>query len=124
MFISKRKWDLLVAELSMTQTRIFSLEEELDKLRTNGMATIVNKLQKEVLTDKKESEDTPLFAYPPAATIAALLDIQPDEEPTLKGKVEAICEFLGLDFNITEKKVEKSKVVATKKKVNKKKGRR
>lgn len=100
--------------------RVLVLERDNKALKTNGVTTAVKELNTEVKEDRKETEyDNPFYGIR-----LYNYEIPKQYKPTLKGKVDAIVEHLGIEFNITEEKVEDSKVVAKKKKVTKKKGRR
>lgn len=87
----------------------------------NGVATAINKLNKEVFKTRKDEEATSNFVldffrgFDGTAT-------RP-QEATLAGKVDAIIEHLGLDVSVKAEEVTPAKVVA-KKVVTKKKGRR
>lgn len=87
-----------------------SMDDKFRKLNTNGVVTEINKLKDEVFEDKRESVMSYLFSniYGPN-----------NYKPTLKSKVDAIIQYLGIDVSVNEKVEE---VVA--KKVTKKKGRK
>ena len=105
--------------------------ENFRALENNGVATAINSLNDQVLKDRVKVDEGDLFGhFPIFGRYASLFggyagntEESAQFEPTLKGKVDAIVEHLGLDFNITETKTQPSKVVA-KKVQTKKKGRR
>lgn len=92
-------------------------EEQFDKLQSNGVATAINRLNKEVF--KAEKEDTGNIL---SWSLYRELGIEAPKSPTLAGKVDAIVEHLGLDLKVKPEEVTPSKVIAKKKTVSKKKG--
>lgn len=114
-----------VEELKKHATVLFTeYERKFAELESNGVATAINKLNEEVFKDRKETEMSDLFGHFGHVGIFTRNSSAPEKqyEPTLSGKIDAVIEHLGLDLNITEKKVTPSKVVA--KKVTKKKSRK
>lgn len=101
-----------------TSNLIMEHDEQLLALKTNGVATAINKINKELFQDSKEKKPFYDFYYKSTA-------YENQEEPTIAGKVEAIIAYLGLDFEVKpekviSKKVEVKKVVKKVKKVSKK----
>jgi len=100
------------------------VERRFSELDTNGVATAINKLNKEIFGAQKEQEQkegylmTSLMRHLSGGEYAA------PAEATLAGKVDAIIEHLGIDVTIKPQEVIKAKVVAKKKAPAKKKGRR
>jgi hypothetical protein len=87
-----------------------SIDDKFYKLNTNGVVTEIKKLKDEVFKDKRES----IMSY-----VFSNIYGTKDYKPTLKSKVDAIIQYLGIDVSVNEKVEE---VVA--KKVTKKKGRK
>lgn len=87
------------------------VDEKFEELETNGVATAINKLNKEVFENRKGSA---------SHIIWAMSGLELGEEATLAGKVNAIIDHLGIDVSV--KPSEKAKVVASK--VTKKKGKK
>lgn len=115
-----RKLEKSHAELVRhTSVLITDHDEQLQSLKVNGVATAINRLQREVLTDKQEEQSNGL-----TRAFLAAAGAQPELEPTLKGKVDAIIAHLGLDIHVQPEEVTKAKVVAKKVAAPKKKGRR
>lgn len=102
-----------------TSVLITDHDEQLANLKVNGVATAINRLQREVLTDKQE-EQTNGFTR----AMMAGMGVEPQLEPTLKGKVDAIVAHLGLDIQVQPEEVIKAKIVTKKVATPKKKGRR
>ena len=105
----------VVRDIKLLKTQFAGLDEfrqEMrafrDSLETNGVASAINKLNKEVFVDKPAPDNfyhKLMFAF------------GGEKEPTLAEKVEAIIEHLGIDVHV--KPAEKAKVVASKKNVKK-----
>lgn len=113
----------VVRDIRKLQKEVPELQEQLDNLHTNGLATAINALNDEVFkTEKKESDKmlTAMFRYHGYVYGSTAITSQ----PTLAGKVDAIIEHLGLDVSVKPKEVTESKVVAKKVKKVTKKGRR
>ena len=113
----------VVRDIRDLQKRVAFLEDENQKLKTNGVATAINKLNEEVFKTRKEKTTN---AFSVANYIKLYMtggSVQPKEEATLAGKVDAIIEHLGLDVTVKPEDVSEAKVVA-KRKVTKKKGKK
>lgn len=96
-------------QLNILAERITSLEDRLDKLDTNGVATSINKLNQEVF--KKVKETNRMFDF-----ASCYLTGEPmPKEVTLAAKVDAIVEHLGLKFNVEAEKVSVKKIKKGKK---------
>lgn len=95
------------------------VSSEFNNLGRNGVATAINRLQREVLTDKQEEQSSGM-----TRAFMAALGTEPHLEPTLKGKVDAIVAHLGLDIQVQPEEVIKAKIVTKKVAAPKKKGRR
>lgn len=98
-----------------TVNLIMEHDRQLADLGRIGVATAINKLDKEVFNNKKSSK----FSF-----IEMLAGVEPSNDVTLAGKVDAIIEHLGLDISVTRREVVEPKVEVKKKPVAKKKGRR
>lgn len=100
-----------------TSTMVLKHEEQLDEMETNGIATEINKLNKEVFTDKKESR------YNIIGNLMAHISGDKHtetKEVTLAGKVDAIIKHLGIDVEVKPREVKESEVVVKKLKKGKK----
>lgn len=96
-------------QLNILAERITSLEDRLDKLNTNGVATSINKLNQEVFKKVKETNSRFGFWY-------NYFGGEPlPKEVTLAAKVDAIVEHLGLKFNVEAEKVSVKKIKKEKK---------
>ena len=95
-----------------------SVDARFAELGTNGVATQINNLTREVFKDKKE-ESSPI-----TRVMYAMAGAEAPASVTLAGKVEAIIEHLGLDISVKPQEVTPAKVEVKKKPVTKKKGRR
>ena len=74
--------------------RVRNLESEMDKLATNGVATAINKLNREVFEKVKETNSK--FGF-----WSSYFSGEPlPKEPTLAAKVDAIVEYLGLKLGV------------------------
>lgn len=107
-----------------TVTLVAHHDEQLQSMQTNGVATAINKLNKEVFDTKKDAKSTGLDAR---SLIAMLSGAEVPQDATLAGKVDAIIAHLGLEVTVEPEKktVVPAKAVATKVKAPaKKKGRR
>ena len=105
-------------ELKALQDDYYRFRQELD---SNGVATAINKLRTEVFGKRKAKKNNDFATM--MMSIYSGEVVQPEEEATLAGKVDAIIEHLGLDVTVKPEEVSEAKVVA-KRKVTKKKGRR
>ncbi len=115
-----RKLEKSHAELvKHTSVLITDHDEQLANLKVNGVATAINRLQREVLTDKQEEQSNGF-----TRAFMAGMGVAPQLEPTLKGKVDAIVAHLGLDIQVQPEEVIKAKIVTKKVATPKKKGRR
>lgn len=100
------------AEMERHHKRIIELEAENEKLKTNEVVTVINKLSKEVFKDTKEGDSSGINLV-----ASKTMGWDTTKEPTLKSKVDAIIDHLKLDVSV-ETKEEK---VKAKKKVTKRK---
>lgn len=102
--------------------------EKFKELHTNGVATAINKLNAEVFKDRKAKRfSNEEGGYDLVGLMMSHFGANKGEAPqeaTLLGKVDAIVEHLGLDLDVQPEEVKKAKVVAKRKPVTKKKGRR
>lgn len=91
MLFKKRKSK---AELTLLAARVAALEDKLYELDTNGVATAINKLNKEVFEKVKETNSK--FGF-----WCSYFSGEPlSKEPTLAAKVDAIVEYLGLKLDV------------------------
>lgn len=105
----------VIRDLRRLEKRVDELEAENESLKTNGVATAINKLNEEVF---KESKDKPTGIF--SATMLSAYGLERDQEPTLAGKVDAIIAHLGLNVEVQPKQVVPAKTVAKKTKKGKK----
>ena len=100
--------------------RVTRVEERLDALDTNGVATAINKLNKEVFGETKSTGSGM------ERVMASIAGLDLGVEPTLAAKVDAIIEHLGIEVTATPEKVVRTpaKVAAKKVKKTVKKGRK
>ena len=110
---SRAKHEAVVAQEAALECAKLT-DEKFDGLNHNGVATAINKLNAEVLSDRKKADITHL---------QYLMGLEA-YEPTLAGKVDAIVKHLGLEFNITEESKTPSEVVSKKKAPAKKKDKK
>lgn len=96
-------------DIFILRERVDRVEKELDKIRTNGVATSINKLNQEVF--KKVKETNRMFDF---ASYYLTGEPMP-KEVTLAAKVDAIVEHLGLKFNVEAEKVSVKKIKKGKK---------
>lgn len=128
--------DQLWVELCGLRERTSSLIAEHDRqlraLKTNGVATAINKLNAEVFKKSKEKKIEDGWSMSRLLMQYSGGDYKTESEATLAGKVDAIIAHLGLDVEVQPEQVKKSQVVARKltsdktsaKKVTKKKGKK
>ena len=103
----KRKTEL---DIEALERRIKKVENELDKLATNGVATAINKLNQEVFKKVKETDSAFKWAS------CYLTGEQAPKEATLAAKVDAIIEHLGIEVSVDpERVVQRSARVSVKK---------
>lgn len=95
------------------------IDAQFAELGTNGVATQINNLTREVFYGRKEEDSSPVVR-----AMYAAAGVEPIEAVTLAGKVEAIVNHLGLDITVKPQEVIEAKVEVKKKPVAKKKGRR
>lgn len=122
--------DLRKAEKEIKQLRVIIenvdqfVVTKFNELHTNGVATAINKLNKEVFETKKDRKSNRWDV----GLLSAILKKEPmPQDATLAGKVDAIIAHLGLEVTVEPEKktVVPAKAVATKVKAPaKKKGRR
>jgi len=96
-----------------------SVDARFQELGTNGMATQVNNLTKEVFYARKDAKASSV-----ERVMYAMAGVDLGEEPTLAGKVDAIMTHLGLDVTVKPQQVIEAKLEVKKTAPAKKKGRR
>lgn len=96
--------------------RVRNLESEMDELATNGVATAINKLNKEVFEKTKPTGDRYRMI------MGHLFSEEVPQEATLSAKVDAIIDHLGLEISVKPERVETSPAEVLAKKT--KKGRK
>lgn len=110
--LRKRVEDMHLYQQNMART--------IANLETNGVATAINNLNKEVFGETKNtgSEIERVMAH--------MAGFDMGQEPTLSAKVDAIIEHLGLEVTVTPEKVTRTpaKITAKKAKKTTKKGRK
>lgn len=116
----------VVRDIRDLQKRVAFLEDENQKLKTNGVATAINKLNNEVFKTRKDAK-VKIYSSPTLAWLSSYYfgDEAPKktEEATLAGKVDAIIAHLGLDVTVKPEEKTEAKVIA-KKVTTKKKGKK
>ena len=90
------------------------LYRKFENLERNGVATAINKLNAEVF-DKKVDDDTSDLRR----LIYKMVDVEPAQKVTLRGKLDAVIEHLGLDISVKPRHVEEAKIVTKKVKTSK-----
>ena len=117
MFLRRRVKEL-ERELKALQDEYHRFRQDIDG---NGVATAINKLRTEVFGKRKATKNNDSHIAFWSAYFGE--KVQPEEEATLAGKVDAIIAHLGLDVTVKPEEKTEAKVVA-KKVTTKKKGRR
>lgn len=87
-------------DIDMLYSRLTSVEHELDKLSTNGIATAINKLNQEVFKKTKPTGDRYKMI------MSSLFKEEFSQEATLSAKVDAIIDHLGLEIKVEPERVE------------------
>lgn len=86
--------------IKILRERIAHVEEELDQIHTNGVATAINKLNQEVLQKTKPTGDRYKMI------MSNLFEEEFPQEATLSAKVDAIIDHLGLEIKVEPERVE------------------
>lgn len=94
-----------------------ALHARFAELEQNGVATAINKLNKEVFGERKNSGSNL------ERVLLHMNGVEQSQEATLAGKVDAIIEHLGIDVTVEPEKTTPAKIV-TKKVKSQKKGKR
>lgn len=97
-------------DIFILRERVDRVEKELDKIQTNGVATAINKLNKEVFEKTKPTGDQYKLIW------GKMWGETIPQEATLSAKVDAIIDHLKLEI-----KVEPERVMQTPAKVSAKK---
>ena len=97
-------------DIFILRERVDRVEKELDKIQTNGVATAINKLNKEVFEKTKPTSDYYKLIW------GKMWGETTPQEATLSAKVDAIIDHLKLEI-----KVEPERVTQTPTKVSAKK---
>lgn len=97
-------------DIFILRERVNRVEKELDKIQTNGVATAINKLNKEVFEKTKPTGDYYKLIW------GKMWEETIPQEATLSAKVDAIIDHLKLEI-----KVEPERVTQTPAKVSAKK---
>ena len=113
----------VVRDIRDLQKRVAFLEDENQKLKTNGVATAIEELNNEVFKTRKEKKDNTRTYLPPYLFYIGSAAPKKTEEATLAGKVDAIIAHLGLDVKVKPEEKTEAKVIA-KKVTTKKKGKK
>ena len=98
-----------------TSIVVRDLYHKFDDLEHNGVATSINRLNAEVFGEKT-SGDTSAFYR----AMYAMPDVEPAQKVTLRGKLDAVIEHLGIDVSVKPREVIESKIVTKKVKTAKK----
>ena len=86
-----------------------------EDLEHNGVATSINKLNAEVFDKKVDGDTSSIYR-----AIYAMTDVEPAQRVTLRGKLDAVIEHLGIDVSVKPREVIESKIVTKKVKTAKK----
>ena len=86
-----------------------------EDLGHNGVATAINKLNAEVFGEKTDGGKSSF-----ERAMYTMADAEPAEKVTLRGKLDAVIQHLGLDISVKPRHVEEAKIVAKKVKTAKK----
>lgn len=103
-------------DIFILRERVAHVEKELDQIQTNGAATAIDKLNREVFQKTKPTGDR----Y--KTIMSNLFKEEFPQEATLSAKVDAIIDYLGLEVNVEPARVETSPAKVKAKKI--KKGRK
>ena len=98
----------VVRDIKRHDTEIEEINARFSELENNGVATAINKLNKEVFNTRKDKERSFLTAW------AHIIGEDVPQEATIAGKVEAIIEHLGIDVTVKPQEVITAKVEARK----------
>lgn len=96
-----------------TAALIMEHDRQLNTISTNGVATSINKLNREVFQDKKDSPNEE-NGFMGLMRMMSGSNTGPDLEATLAGKVDAIIEHLGITVEVKPQETTEAKVVAKK----------
>ena len=92
-----------------TSIAVNALYRKFDDLEHNGVATAINKLNAEVFGEKTDGDTSSIYR-----AIYAMTDVEPAQKVTLRGKLDAVIEHLGIDVSVEPREVIESKIVTKK----------
>lgn len=103
-------------DIFILRKRVDRVEKELDKIQTNGVATAINKLNKEVFEKTKPTGDQYKIIW------GKMWGETIPQEATLSAKVDAIIDYLKLEIKVEPERVTQTPAKISAKKT--KKGRK
>ena len=86
-------------DIFILRERVDRVEKELDKIQTNGVATAINKLNKEVFEKTKPTGDYYKLIW------GKMWGETIPQEATLSAKVDAIIDYLKLEIKVEPERV-------------------
>lgn len=98
-----------------TTIMVQEFHRKFDDLAHNGVATDIRKLNAEVFDKKVDSDTSGILRA--MYTVAGM---EPEQKVTLRGKIDAIIEHLGIDVSVKPREVIESEIVTKKVKKTKK----
>jgi hypothetical protein len=100
-------------DIFILRERVDRVEKELDKIQTNGVATAINKLNKEVFEKTKPTGDYYKLIW------GKMWGETIPQEATLSAKVDAIIDHLKLEIKVEPERVTQTPVKVSAKKTKK-----
>ena len=100
-------------DIFILRERVNRVEKELDKIQTNGVATAINKLNKEVFEKTKPTGDYYKLIW------GKMWGETIPQEATLSAKVDAIIDHLKLEIKVEPERVTQTPAKASAKKTKK-----
>ena len=87
-------------DIFILRERVAHVEKKLDRIQTNGVATAIDKLNREVFKKTKPTGDRYKMI------MSSLFKEEFPQEATLSAKVDAIIDHLGLEIKVEPERVE------------------
>lgn len=100
-------------DIFILRERVDRVEKELDKIQTNGVATAINKLNKEVFEKTKPTGDYYKLIW------GKMWGETIPQEATLSAKVDAIIDHLKLEIKVEPERVTQTPAKVSVKKIKK-----